>query len=75
MQKSMSLEYEPSSVQVHPTGFHTLTPQRVHNLTMTCGQVHPTGFHNPADPDNKVKQLCAEILRGEGAILLERQAR
>ncbi|KAJ1475356.1 FAD binding domain-containing protein, partial [Baffinella frigidus] len=36
-------------------------------------QVHPTGFHNPADPDNKVKQLCAEILRGEGAILLSRQ--
>ena len=36
--------------------------------------MHPTGFHNPADPDNKVKQLCAEILRGEGAIMLSRQA-
>jgi len=35
-------------------------------------QVHPTGFHNPADPTNKVKTLCAEITRGEGAILLHR---
>uniref|UniRef100_A0A7S4L0X3 Cytochrome b5 heme-binding domain-containing protein n=1 Tax=Guillardia theta TaxID=55529 RepID=A0A7S4L0X3_GUITH len=35
-------------------------------------QVHPTGFHNPADPHNKVKTLCAEILRGEGGILLDR---
>jgi len=35
-------------------------------------QVHPTGFHNPKDPDNKVKTLCAEILRGEGGVLLNR---
>ena len=35
-------------------------------------QVHPTGFVNPEDPDNKVKTLCAEILRGEGGILLTR---
>lgn len=38
-------------------------------------QVHPTGFHNPADPTNKVKTLCAEITRGEGAILLHRGGR
>lgn len=38
-------------------------------------QVHPTGFLNPRDPDNKVKTLCAEILRGEGGILLDAQAR
>ncbi len=34
-------------------------------------QVHPTGFFNPAEPDNKVKTLCAEITRGEGGILLD----
>ena len=41
-------------------------------LSLTFLQVHPTGFHNPADPHNKVKTLCAEILRGEGGILLDR---
>jgi len=52
-----------------------------HKLALSVGakaidlddvQVHPTGFHNPADPTNKVKTLCAEITRGEGAILLHR---
>jgi flavocytochrome c len=52
-----------------------------HKLALAAGaaavdlddiQVHPTGFVNPADPDNKVKTLCAEILRGEGGILMTR---
>jgi len=43
-----------------------------HALDLDDVQVHPTGFHNPADPTNKVKTLCAEITRGEGAILLHR---
>ena len=34
-------------------------------------QVHPTAFVDPAKPDVKVKTLCAELLRGVGAILLD----
>ncbi|KAI5305090.1 hypothetical protein KEM56_005334 [Ascosphaera pollenicola] len=33
-------------------------------------QVHPTGFVDPADPTAHVKILAAEVLRGEGGILL-----
>jgi len=33
-------------------------------------QVHPTGLVDPKDPDNKVKNLAAEALRGVGAIML-----
>ncbi|KAI5299558.1 hypothetical protein KEM56_003147 [Ascosphaera pollenicola] len=32
--------------------------------------VHPTGFVDPADPTAHVKILAAEVLRGEGGILL-----
>lgn len=35
-------------------------------------QVHPTGLVNPKDPDNQVKFLAAEALRGEGGILLDK---
>lgn len=34
-------------------------------------QVHPTGLLNLKDPDNKVKFLAAEVLRGSGALLLD----
>lgn len=33
-------------------------------------QVHPTGLVDPARPDDKVKSLAAEALRGVGAIML-----
>jgi len=33
-------------------------------------QVHPTGIVNPKDPDNKVKFLAAEALRGVGGIMI-----
>lgn len=33
-------------------------------------QVHPTGFVDPANPTAHVKILAAEVLRGEGGILL-----
>merc|ERR1712124_122603 len=36
-------------------------------------QVHPTGFVDPADRSAHTKTLCAEILRGVGALLLDRQ--
>lgn len=34
-------------------------------------QVHPTGLVNLKDPNNKVKFLAAEVLRGSGALLLD----
>jgi len=33
-------------------------------------QVHPTGFIDDADPTNKTKTLCGEVMRGVGGILL-----
>jgi flavocytochrome c len=38
-------------------------------------QVHPTGFLDPANPKNHQKFLCAELLRGVGAILLNSQGK
>ena len=35
-------------------------------------QVHPTGIVNPRDPDNKVKWLAAEALRGVGGIIVNK---
>jgi len=35
-------------------------------------QVHPTGLVNPSDPENPTKLLAAEALRGEGALILDR---
>ncbi|GIK03998.1 hypothetical protein Aspvir_008073 [Aspergillus viridinutans] len=39
-------------------------------VDMDCVQVHPTGFVDPKDPAALVKILAAEMLRGEGGILL-----
>jgi len=36
-------------------------------------QVHPTGLVHLDDPDNRVKFLAAEALRGEGGIILDRE--
>jgi len=33
-------------------------------------QVHPTGLIDPKDPENKVKNLAAEALRGVGALMI-----
>jgi flavocytochrome c len=38
-------------------------------------QVHPTGLVHPDDPNNKVKFLAAEALRGVGGILLDANGR
>ncbi|KAH1785591.1 hypothetical protein KXX35_005389 [Aspergillus fumigatus] len=39
-------------------------------VDMECVQVHPTGFVDPKDPAAMAKFLAAEMLRGEGGILL-----
>lgn len=43
-------------------------------LDMDLVQIHPTGFIDPKDPHKPTKFLAAEVLRGEGGILL-RQGR
>eukprot|EP00232_Nephroselmis_pyriformis_P029516 CAMPEP_0182853046 /NCGR_PEP_ID=MMETSP0034_2-20130328/488_1 /TAXON_ID=156128 /ORGANISM="Nephroselmis pyriformis, Strain CCMP717" /LENGTH=493 /DNA_ID=CAMNT_0024983793 /DNA_START=9 /DNA_END=1488 /DNA_ORIENTATION=+ len=40
-------------------------------VDMESVQVHPTGLVNPEDPDEKVKFLAAEALRGVGGILID----
>ena len=40
-------------------------------VDMTYVQVHPTGIVNPKDPNNKIKFLAAEALRGSGGIMLD----
>lgn len=44
-------------------------------VDMDSVQVHPTGFVDPASPHAPVKILAAELLRGEGGILLRRGSR
>ncbi|KAH6629142.1 FAD binding domain-containing protein [Boeremia exigua] len=44
-------------------------------VDMDSVQVHPTGFVDPADPESPLKFLAAELLRGEGGILLLNGAR
>lgn len=39
-------------------------------LDMDLVQVHPTSFVDPKDPNNPIKFLAAEMLRGEGGLLL-----
>jgi flavocytochrome c len=39
-------------------------------VDMDSVQVHPTGFIDPANPQAPVKFLAAEMLRGEGGVLL-----
>eukprot|EP01060_Flectonema_neradi_P039830 TRINITY_DN8921_c0_g1_i1.p1 TRINITY_DN8921_c0_g1~~TRINITY_DN8921_c0_g1_i1.p1 ORF type:complete len:1055 (+),score=213.92 TRINITY_DN8921_c0_g1_i1:57-3221(+) len=41
-------------------------------VDMEVIQVHPTGFIDPRSPDHATKTLCAEMLRGLGAVLLLR---
>ena len=38
-------------------------------------QVHPTAFIDPSNPTSHKKILCAELLRGLGAILLDKNGK
>lgn len=44
-------------------------------LDMEYVQLHPTGFVDPKDPGNRVKVLAAEVVRGIGGILLDKEGR
>lgn len=58
----------------HCTGDGLKMTQKVGGdlVDMEWVQVHPTGMINPRDPNNKVKWLAAEALRGVGGIILNK---
>jgi len=60
----------PSTNEARPGSQPLLTEIGAQLLDMEQVQVHPTSFIDPKDPLNPVKFLAAELLRGEGGILL-----
>ena len=60
----------PSTNDPRPGAHTLLTAVGAQLVDMDSVQVHPTGFVDPATPAYPLKFLAAEVLRGEGAILL-----
>ncbi|KAF1995352.1 Flavocytochrome c [Amniculicola lignicola CBS 123094] len=60
----------PSTNEPRPGMQSLLTAVGAKLVDMELVQVHPTGFMDPKDPTSPVKFLAAELLRGEGGILL-----
>ena len=60
----------PSTNEARPGTQPLLTAVGAQLLDMDQVQVHPTGFIDPANPASPVKFLAAEVLRGEGGVLL-----
>lgn len=60
----------PSTNDPRPGTQPLLTEAGAQLIDMDSIQVHPTGFVDPADPTSPLKFLAAEVLRGEGGILL-----
>lgn len=60
----------PSTNDARPGMHGLLTEVGAQLVDMDSVQVHPTGFILPSDSDARVKFLAAEMLRGEGGILL-----
>jgi len=60
----------PATVDVRPGAQPLLTAVGAQLIDMDLVQVHPTGFVDPAHPTLFSKFLAAEVLRGEGGILM-----
>lgn len=60
----------PSTNEARPGSHSILSTAGAELVDMDSVQVHPTGFIDPANPTAMVKFLAAEMLRGEGGILL-----
>jgi FAD-dependent fumarate reductase len=60
----------PSTNDARPGSQPLLTEVGAQLLDMQEVQVHPTAFVDPKDTFNPVKFLAAELLRGEGGLLL-----
>lgn len=77
---SLLLKYRPDLEKFsttngnHCTGDGLKMTQKIGGdlVDMEWIQVHPTGLVNPKDPNNKVKWLAAEALRGVGGIILNK---
>jgi len=76
---SLLHKYRPDLVHLpttngdHATGDGIVMSEAIGAATLDLNQVqvHPTGLVQPSDPDNKVKFLAAEALRGVGGIILD----
>jgi flavocytochrome c len=66
------LSHMPTTNGAHCTGDGIKMCQEVgaELVDMEWIQTHPTGLVQPSDPDNKVKWLAAEALRGCGGIII-----
>ena len=80
---SLLRRYAPSALDFATTNTRGTTGDG-HKMALRLGaaavdlnnvQIHPTGFVDPKDPGSETKTLCAEILRGAGAVLLTRDGR
>ncbi|WYZ43971.1 hypothetical protein EsH8_VII_000407 [Colletotrichum jinshuiense] len=60
----------PSTNEARPASHGILEAVEAEFVDMDSVQVHPTGFIDPKDPEARYKFLAAEMLRGEGGILL-----
>ncbi|KAK3904572.1 FAD binding domain-containing protein [Staphylotrichum tortipilum] len=60
----------PSTNDPRPGAHGVLTAAGARLVDMVSVQIHPTGFVDPAGPGVALKFLAAEMLRGEGGILL-----
>lgn len=65
----------PSTNDPRPGTHKLLEDLGAHLVDMDSVQVHPTGFIMPSDREARVKFLAAEMLRGEGGILLHQGKR
>ena len=60
----------PSTNDPRPASHGLLEATGARFVDMDSVQIHPTGFVDPNDPGASYKILAAEVLRGEGGILL-----
>lgn len=60
----------PSTNEPRPGAHKILSDAGAQLVDMESVQIHPTGFIDPASPQTPLKFLAAEMLRGEGGILL-----
>ncbi|EXJ91232.1 aromatic-L-amino-acid decarboxylase [Capronia coronata CBS 617.96] len=65
----------PSTNEALPGSQGLLTEIGAQLLDMDLVQIHPTGFIDPKEPYKATKFLAAEMLRGEGGILLRHGSR
>ena len=65
----------PATAEARPGVHSVLTAAGAALVDMDSVQIHPTGFVDPAAPYAMSKFLAAEMLRGEGGILLNSEGK